>query len=312
MKNTVAAASPLLIALVAGTAIHNGVLTESDVSRLRVELARPGVIQVQHEPVLDEHEQELLAEHNPFGVPLTTLPGSRTLIVREGYTLLHNNVDLIADWVSYHLTRAYVNGDEERPGSSAFQPDPELMAGRRAELSDYAGWARVYDRGHQASNADSRGRGMKVVLESFYLSNMTPQSSTLNQQRWRLLEDRIQNLARDRGELWVITGPAFVDLAGDGVVKHLAIGKDLVAVPTHYFKIVYVRSEQGVDAMAFLIPNEPLTGQEFDVNLVSIDEIEKVTGYDFLSGLEDTVEDSIEELRAFQVWQPKESAGDGS
>jgi len=141
---------------------------------------------------------------------------------------------------------------------------------------------------------------------------MTPQSSRLNQQRWRLLEDQIQKLARDRGELWVITGPAFLDQDGDGVVKYLAIGKDLVAVPTHYFKIVYVRSEQGVDAMAFLIPNEPLSGKDFDVHLVSIDEIEKVTGYDFLSDLEDTVEDAAEEVRAPEVWQPQEPAGDGS
>ena len=204
--------------------------------------------------------------------------------MREGYSLSHNNHDLIADWVSCHLTRDFANGPETRPGSSAFKPDPLLSSGQRAELADYKGFQFVYDRGHQCASGDSKGRGTAVIRESFFLSNMTPQDSKLNQHKWRLLEARIQDLARDRGELWVITGPVFIDGDGDGFIEYFTIGTNEVAVPTHYFKIVYAEKHgqpDELDAMAFLIPNEPMQ-QPFGHYLVSIDHIEELTEYDFL------------------------------
>lgn len=293
MREQATAAVPILIALAGGAVLGAG-----DVERLRMRVARPSVPHLQSElanavPLTDQ-QQMWLEEQNPFGVPEIGLPGHRTLIVREGYSLEHNNIDLIADWVAFRLTTAFVNGTEPRPGSSAFKPDPLLPAGRRAERDDYSGWRNVYDRGHQAANADQRGRGVAVVRESFLLSNMTPQASRLNQNRWRILEGRIQELARSRGELWVVTGPVFVDEDSDGVVHHYVLGQNRVAVPTHYFKIVVAEREDvpgEFEIMAFLVGNEPLEG-EFADHLVSVDRIEELTGYDFLPELPD--EESLE------------------
>jgi endonuclease G len=297
-RRNAVAAIPLAIALFGGSALSTG--GAPDNRRFRV--APNASPDLAAQSLLTDEQQAWFEEHNPFGMPTTSVPGNRTLIVRRGYTLAHNNVDLIADWVSFHLTRAYVDGTEARPGTSAFKPDPALPARRRAELADYEGWSGVYDRGHQAASADSKGRGRRVILESFLLSNMTPQASRLNQHKWRLFEDRIQALARGRGELWVITGPAFQDDDGDGLIEYFVIGDDEVAVPTHYYKIVVARTEgTGLEAMALLVPNEALE-DEFEDHLVSIDSIEAITGLDFLADLPDGEEGQIEAEVATEIW----------
>lgn len=300
MRNATAAAIPLAIALVGGTALPN----KSDDTGQRVRIAATVAAEPISSRTLTEQQHAWLEEHNPFGPPASQFPGHRTLIVRQGYTLAHNNVDLIADWVSYRLTRSFVQGMEKRPGTHAFKPDPALPAGRRATPADYKGWNGVYDRGHQVANADSRGRGVQVARESFLLSNMTPQAARLNRNRWRLLEARIQQLAVERNELWVITGPAFVDDDNDGLVAYSVIGTNQVAVPTHYFKIVMARAMDGsgrLESMAFLIPNQQIEG-EFDDYLVSIDELEAITGIDFIPRLENLQESELEGSIASAVW----------
>ncbi|MEX0676951.1 MAG: DNA/RNA non-specific endonuclease [Pirellulales bacterium] len=253
---------------------------------------------------LNVQQQSWFDEHNPLGMAKSDHPGNWTIVARQGYTLAHNNVDLIADWVSFHLTRDYVNATEKRPGTDAFKPDPVLLSGRRAELADYEGWKNVYDRGHQCASADSKGRGRDVIRESFLLSNMTPQASKLNQHRWRLLEARIQKLAKARKELWVITGPVFKDDDGDGIIEYFVIGEHQVAVPTHYFKIVLARdpSADGKwEAICFLFPNEKVTEPDEEF-LVSIDDVESLTGYDFLSNLPDEQESPLEAASAQAIW----------
>ncbi len=55
-------------------------------------------------------------------------------------------------------------------------------------------------------------------------------------------------------------------------------------------------------AMAFLIPNEPMEGAHKDY-LVSIDAIEELTGFDFLSDMDDTKENELEKEAADNVWK---------
>lgn len=298
-RNAAAAAVPLLIALAA-----TAPLPRSSPESVRVRLARTQSPPQLSLEALSDEQRGWLAEHNPFGLPAANLPASWTLVVRRGYTLAHNNVDLIADWVSYHLTRDYVLGREPRPGSSAFRPDPLLAPNRRAELADYAGWNGVYDRGHQCAAADSKGRGAEVVLESFYLSNMTPQDSSLNRTKWRLLEEKVQKLALARGELWVITGPLFVDEDRDGVVEFFAIGPHHVSVPTHYFKVVVAHrpAAQELEAFAFLVPNRA-TSEDFERLLTSVDEIERLSGLDLLPALPDPQEEALESAVPAALWR---------
>ncbi|MEE8554175.1 MAG: hypothetical protein V3S72_12820, partial [Desulfobacterales bacterium] len=51
----------------------------------------------------------------------------------------------------------------------------------------------------------------------------------------------------------------------------------------------------GMDAIAFLVPHRPISKGELPGFIVSVDEVERLTGLDFNSILNDTVEDDIED-----------------
>lgn len=104
-----------------------------------------------------------------------------------------------------------------------------------------------------------------------------------------------------RGPLTVISGPVFEPKSGQ--VSYRLVGQDEVAVPTHFFKIVVdARAGQAPQALAFLIPNAAPVDKDLNHYLVSIDEIERLTGIDFLSALPDQEEEALEAGVAGHVW----------
>jgi endonuclease G len=167
-----------------------------------------------------------------------------------------------------------------------------LEEGDRAELSDYKG--NGYDRGHMAPAADMRW-DQQAMEECFYLSNMVPQvGKGMNQGIWKNLEENIRKWALDREELYIFTGPIYED----GGKK--TIGKNKVGVPTHLYKIVY--DPVKVEAIAFIMPNEKLDSKDMPNYIVTIRDIEKKTGLDFLSNIDKQVQDAIETKKAKGLW----------
>jgi endonuclease G len=108
------------------------------------------------------------------------------------------------------------------------------------------------------------------------------------------LEEHIRKWAVDRDELYIFTGPIY-----EGGVKE-TIGKNKVAVPTHLYKIVYDPNK--AEAIAFIMPNEKLDTKDMPKYIVTIRDIEKKTGLDFLSELNKQVQDTIETKKATGLW----------
>ena len=65
-----------------------------------------------------------------------------------------------------------------------------------------------------------------------------------------------------------------------------------VPVPTHFYKILFDPDE--AQALSFLLPHRDLKTASLVLFRSSIDEIEKVTGIEFLSGIDDDAEEQIE------------------
>lgn len=61
-----------------------------------------------------------------------------------------------------------------------------------------------------------------------------------------------------------------------------------------------VFGQDGQDAIAFLVPHRRLKKEELPVFIVSVDEIEQITGLDFNNlldnGIDDNIDDDIEEM----------------
>ena len=234
------------------------------------------------EPVVEKPTLQKQTEMTCHGHVALGIPGLEDkLLCREGYALGYNFQKKAPTWVAYRLTSESVNRKFKR--SSSFREDEELPVEYRTLLSDYKDSG--YDRGHMAPSAtvDSSHNAME---ESFLLSNMTPQLSGFNRKGWRILEEKVRDWTNNRGELYVVTGALF---EGEGKPKVIGNG---VYVPSHFYKVVYDWASQ--EAIAFIVPHKAFSKSELSNFIVSIDEVEKRSGFDFNPELDNLTEDRIE------------------
>lgn len=221
-----------------------------------------------------------------FGLP----SDKGVLLCRLGYALAHNPERKTPDWVAERLTRE--KAERSLPRTDDFRPDPDLEPGQRAELVDYKNAG--LDRGHMAPAADMRW-DKEAMSQSFFLSNMVPQVGVgMNRGIWKDLEEGARNWAISRGEVHIFTGPIY-----QGTTK--TIGSNKVGVPSHVYKIVF--DPVRIEAIAFLMPNKALQARDMPTYIVTIDEIEAKTGLDFLSEMQEEVEQLIESRKAAALWE---------
>ncbi len=218
---------------------------------------------------------------------------SGTLLDKEYFFINHTDDWKISYWVGYFLSDSNLQGDTER--TDDFRPDPDLLPGSRAELEDYRGSG--YDRGHNAPAAAFK-RSEAAMSATFLLSNMSPQTSSLNRGRWKVLEAEVRDSVVSIGNAWIFTGNIFMNPDSQLVDPAEFIGPGSVAVPTHCFKAILTMSDDSsFSAFAFLMPNQSgsLPGTTADY-MMSVDRLEEITGYDFFPKLRDSIEDEVEGL----------------
>ena len=172
---------------------------------------------------------ELHSYHCLFGCP-SGAPATNDTIVREIYTLSSNDTTKVADWVAYRLSPDTIGASKAR----RWRADPWLAVDETLAPHDYDGASAALhiDRGHQAPLASFSGT--PFADETNILSNITPQSSALNQGPWVRLENQERKLTqRLNTAVYVYTGPLF-----ERMMKPLPAAAPMHRVPSGYWKIV--------------------------------------------------------------------------
>ena len=203
------------------------------------------------------------------------------LLRRTGYYVSYNANLKVPNWVAWHLTAAHTEGRNYRDGHEFYED--EEVAWPRATNDDYRN--SKYDRGHLCPSGDNKWDKM-AQRESFLFTNICPQNHQLNKGDWNDLEQQCRYWAKKMGDLYVVAGPVFYH----GAQK--TIGRNGVAVPDAFFKVL-LSDGRRVKAIGFLYPNDG-GDYEMDRCVRSVDEIERLTGFDFFPLLDDGVEDVIE------------------
>ncbi|MDQ3059541.1 MAG: DNA/RNA non-specific endonuclease [Pseudomonadota bacterium] len=190
------------------------------------------------------------------------------------FAVLHSGVSRTPLYAAEHLTRENLKKAKALSRKDSFHAEDALPKRDRAELDDYA--RSGYDRGHMAPNADFANR--KAQAESFSLANMVPQVHANNAGVWAGIEGAARGLATGEGELYVITGPAFI---GSKLKK---IGN--VLVPTHLWKVIYSPAQKR--AGAYLVKNEDTQ----DYEALTVAQLEKKIGVSLLPGMPQKIRDA--------------------
>jgi len=128
--------------------------------------------------------------------------------------------------------------------------DCEIHEYFRAQNLDFKGTG--YDRGHLAAAANHR-KSPTVLQETFLLSNICPQHPGLNRKLWKRLEIYTRSLAKHFNAVYVCSGPLYLPKQKDDklVVEYQLLGTHHIAVPTHFFKIILMESQDWLETFNF-------------------------------------------------------------
>ena len=206
------------------------------------------------------------------------------ILVRHLYVAEINSDSAMADWVAYRVLKDSVGVASLLPrwwqqdellsdtaalestiGQSTFaQPDLVDEQDREYRVNEVVFTSE--DRARLAPITSFAGTPFWDELNN--LSNMSPLPIDLRSGAWAHLEQAINELAADKGELYVISGPVFE------VTGAISVRATEESVPTSYFKVLATPTEYA----AFIFPSDLSIHADFCDQLASINRIQEISG----------------------------------
>ena len=239
-----------------------------------------------------------MALGNPSGAVTSTAVPNNYLMVKTQYTMSYNNSKLTCNWVSWHLSSAWLGSTARQDN---FRNDTSLPSGWvQVGGTDYSGSG--FDRGHMCPSADRTG-SVTDNSATFLMTNMIPQAPNNNQITWANLENYCRTLVDAGNELYIISGPWGQGGTGSAGTKTTINAKKIV-VPAYVWKIIVVlpvgtgdvsRITSSTRVIAIWTPNnQTVSSQSWGYYRTTVDYIESQTGYDFLSNVSTSIQSVIE------------------
>lgn len=225
--------------------------------------------------------------HLAYGIPGT----ADYLIQREGYALGFSIPHKQAVWVSYELTADDLV-EPRATRTNRFRKDPDIPECATSEDYTRSG----FDRGHLAAAADMT-RSASVMAESFYMSNISPQRPRFNRGIWLALEKQVRHFAKTERRIIIVTGP----ILPSGAAANQTIGQSKVSVPEYFYKVIYDTTPPE-KMLAFIIPNRSGSAN-LRTFVVTVDQVEQLTGLDFFSSLPTEMQDVLEKKLSTPQWK---------
>jgi endonuclease G len=208
-----------------------------------------------------------------------SLPQTVYPVKREGYQLAYDGRTRNAYWVYEYLTAESLKGETDRDHFQ-FKADRELPKALQTSNSDYEGSG--FDKGHLCPAADQRANH-EAMADTFYLSNISPQTPQFNRGYWQKLEKSVRELTSKYEALRVFTLPLFLphEKQGRRYVTYEVIGKNNIAVPTHFCKVIFAEKSNGkTEVFAYVLPNKSIPSDtplsKFSTTLEKVEQLSGV------------------------------------
>jgi len=232
----------------------------------------------------------------------------------RNYSFYYDTSVYAALWVAYPLTSSHLSGSG---GSKSWEYNPyvpeqyQINVKSRSYGSNYGN--STYSRGHQIPNAD-RKSDADMNNQTYYLTNQTPQiQNGFNGTVWSDLEDNVRSVASATDTLYVVTGAAFYTNGGHETISYLTAAKSgitptTIPVPNYYYKVLMKVKRSGgnvigASAIGVWMPHTTYSSSSaWRSCVVSVDEIEELTGFDFFVNLPDNLESGAEAVTSWSTF----------
>ena len=132
--------------------------------------------------------------------------------------------------------------------------------------------------------------------ESFFMSNISPQSPQLNRGIWKELEELVREWAVTDSAILIATGPLL-----SPELKRL--GKNRVAIPNAFYKVIVSPYGKNPKGIGFIFENKGYKGVELHKLVRSIDAVERRAKIDFFASLPDDLEQMVESVSNSDHWK---------
>lgn len=218
----------------------------------------------------------------------------------RNYSMLFDTQYRIALWTAYHISSASF-GPTTRTDNWRY--DPKVPTDLQPKLEK--GWGESgVDRGHIVPSG-SRTANFVQNAATFFYTNMTAQSSDLNQGVWGKLEEKVRDYASTCDTLYVVTGSVLKTSAKPEIsfVKDND-GKE-VAKPQAYYKVLlkYDVEADSYKSIAFWYENRKYDQAEpIAADAKSVEWVEQQTGLTFFDNLPESIKSSVKKELAPGEW----------
>jgi len=222
------------------------------------------------------------------GAPLNLDPDNPVqILINHGYVCGFSPNRFQPSWCAYRIANATRDVKYDRP--HIYYADKRLNAKVRLSKKTFGKHKKIgYHVGHMVPNeAINTQFGRLAQLETFFMSNMSPQRGTLNTGVWLDLENIIRKIkdTKDKDHVWAFVGTIFDE-------DPELISRDQVAVPipSHYFCVMidphsYPWDTPSTVAIAsFIIPQDAPKKTPLSMFEVTLEEVEEATNLDFFPG----------------------------
>ncbi|MEH6536406.1 MAG: DNA/RNA non-specific endonuclease [Psychroserpens sp.] len=243
------------------------------------------VLKEQESTEITNEGETLKINTNEYFLPTST---TGQLVHHDGYSLSYSELHEQAEWVAYELKKSHLSSTNFK------RPYFEIDKAVKTKAAHWRNYKKSgYDRGHLCPAGD-RKYSKTAHDETFLTSNISPQEHKFNSGIWNTLEQKVRFWANKYDGVFVVTGGVL-----SGNMK--TIGDEEVSVPNQFYKVLIDNNTGSTKVIAFLMPhqnsNQPL--YEF---VVSVDEVEELTGIDFFPELEDKIEEKLEASSSYKDW----------
>jgi DNA/RNA endonuclease G (NUC1) len=207
------------------------------------------------------------------------------VLINHGYAIGFSPDRLQPLWAAYRVAGTKQDVDYDRP--HLYYEDTRLDPEYRIGAEPFGKHEGIqYHVGHMVPNeVINRQFGRLAQMETFFMSNMSPQRGSLNMGVWRTLENMIHNIEDTPGKdhVWAIAGPIF----SDDPIQIQRPNNTLVPIPDAYYYITIDPFRypwdrpSNVDIACFRIPQDAPGGTTIENYLVDLEQIETETRLSF-------------------------------